>query len=526
MASPPGTAPGDISLDGVDIALLEPLERAAGTGDADATATILASGTTVPIGAAAADERPLRRSILHWASFGGNVAVVAAVLEAVVESGVAAAAETATAGGETPAVVDAALADAASAAKSDALEATCLSRVSGHDGNTPLHLAAEHGHVAAAMFLLEAGAVDTYLDDFYEPPLARAVRAGHEDLVAELLRRGSLTINDALDYGGTTAVHIAALKGHLGMVEMLLRQGAAVNVFTSQLAETPLHFAVRCGPNAEAVTLALLGAGADVDTCGPDNESALCKASDLAVMRALVLAGATPHWQEAYHRSPVEVAMKNDNVAELSMFLEAGMDPNHRGPFNTPLPAGASTFAWLAHHHRQQRYERASLLHRAARWLCAVAVEKLLAAGAREDIPAVTDAHQEETPAITTLPADVVGIDVKEMTPELESRAEAIRSMLAAAKLYRKGWLSVLRARFDAGESLTGRDGGGEGSTGGDWSDGVEGRSTLRQKNERGGGGSRDMGVLAVEEQAWYGAAVWIASVPGPEVFRIITEYL
>lgn len=516
MASPPGT------LDGVDIGLLKPLERAAGTGDANETATILASGTTVPIGAAAADERPLRRNILHWASFGGNPNVVTAVLEAIAASGVAAAAASGAAEGEAPAA-----ADAASAAKSDALEATCLSRIGGHDGITPLHLAAEHGHVAAAIVLLEAGASDAFHDYFVEPPLSLAVTAGHEDLVAELLRRGSLNINDSLDIDGTTAVHIAALRGHLGLIEMLLRQGAAVNVFTSPDVQTPLHFAVSCGPNAEAITLALLAAGADVDTCGPDNESALCKASDIAVMRVLVLAGATPHWHESIHTSPAEIAMKNDNVAELSMFLEAGMDANHRGPFNSPpLPPGASYFAQLVHRQHQQRYEGATLLHRAARWLSAVAVEVLLAAGAREDIPAVTNALHENTPAIITLPADVIGVDVKKMTPELHKRAEAIRSLLSAAKLYRKGWLSVLRARFDAGESLTGSDDGGEDNRGGGRNDTVEDPSTLRKKRELGGSDLQDTGGLAAENEAWYGAAVWIASVPGPDVFRMITQYL
>eukprot|EP00752_Nemacystus_decipiens_P011474 g10187.t2 len=485
-------------------------------------AAFLASGTTVPIGAAVAETRPLRRNVLHWASFSGNPNVLTAVLEAVAADGVAAAAASGVVEGDAQAA-----ANASSAAKSDALETVCLSGVGGHDGCTALHLAAIHGYIAVATVLLEAGAVDTSVDQSGATPLALAVRAGHEELVTELLRLGSLSINDTLDDGfGLTAVHIAAEEGHLRLIEMFLREGAAVNVATRPYEQTPLHFAVNCGPNAEVITVALLSAGADVDTCGPDNESALCKASDVAVMRALVLAGATPHWLESLHASPVEIAMRTDNVAELSMFLEAGMDPNHRGPFSKPLPPGASVWERLCHNQfDDHRYGGASLLHRAARWLSAVAVEVLLAAGAREDIPAVTDARQENMPVITTLPADVIGVDVKDMTPELQRRAEAIRSMLAGAQLYRKGWLSMLRARFDAGESLTGSEGAKD-SRGGGGNDGVEGSPTVRRNKERVDIGSQDVGGATMEDNAWYGAAVWVASVPGPEVFRIITEYI
>lgn len=274
------------------------------------------------------------------------------------------------------------------------------------------------------------------------------------------------------------------------------------------------------GPNAEAIAVALLTAGADVNAVAEIGDSALCMTSDLAVMRVLLVAGADPH-QDGGHNgtaSFVDIALGADNANDLSLLLELGLDINHRGPFKRPPQF----------HEPRLPFDAASLLHRAAHSLGAAAVELLLSAGAREDTPALKNINAENAPEIATLPIDVVGAGVHQvMTPELQRRADAIRSMLTGAHLYRKGWLSVLRSRFDAGESLTGIDGGGQHSCCGGGSGVVEGPPPRRQRGERLGSSCSDhVGVPAVEGEAWYGAAVWIARVPGPEVFRMITECL
>lgn len=511
------------TLGGVDVGLLTPLERAAGAGDFQETVTLLASGTALPIGNNAAKDRPLRRSVLHWASWSGNSHVLTAVLVAVARSGVAAQNASGNASA-SEGQKDAAPA-AATKATSDALDATCLKEPGGLNGTTPLHLAAESGHVAAVVILLEARANIDRLDGYHQTPLFLAVDAGHEEVAVELIRQGAHL--DAQPDGLGTVLHSAAWNGRLEITEMLLREGAAVNI-PNQIGHTPLHFAPNSGPDAAAIIDTLVAAGATVDAVGgvlPIDKTPLlmavigeCRCNDRGPsIRALVAAVANPHLQLEFSVTPVEMSMVDQNDTEaLSVFLELGVDPNHRGPFNRPSldspPPDASNVD------DRLPYGGASLLHIAARALNDGAVALLLAAGAREDLPVLSDIHQENAPKVNSLPADVIGVEVDENTPEMKRHAGAIRSMLAGAHLYRKGWLSVLRTRFDAGKSLTGSDSGGKHSSRGDsGSDCVEGPSPRRQKGE---------GKVAVEDEAWYRVALWMASVPSPEIFRVVTDYL
>lgn len=57
-------------LGGVDTELLQPLELAAGKGDLVSTKALLAAGATVAFGRTDACDRPLNRTILHWATVG------------------------------------------------------------------------------------------------------------------------------------------------------------------------------------------------------------------------------------------------------------------------------------------------------------------------------------------------------------------------------------------------------------------------------------------------------------------------
>ena len=145
-------------------------------------------------------------------------------------------------------------------------------------GSAPLDAALHGGHTPLFEFLLEAGADPNGIGYGAGTPLMAAVNyqfAGS----AELLLKNGADVNLASPLTGETPLHVAALRGFADgssdCIRLLLKAGAntnvhtKVNVVTPSLAsgttvcgETPLHFAAAFG-DEEMVRL-LIDAGADI----------------------------------------------------------------------------------------------------------------------------------------------------------------------------------------------------------------------------------------------------------------------
>jgi ankyrin repeat protein len=138
-------------------------------------------------------------------------------------------------------------------------------RVCDDKGNTPLHFAAEIGHLEFAQILLERNADVNSQNKHGSTPLLLASELGHPDLVQLLLGRSAdLYLRDS---DGDTPLHCAAVGGKLEVARILLKLNVDVNSRDLK-GSTPLHLASkgswRLPEGSVIVVQFLLDNGADV----------------------------------------------------------------------------------------------------------------------------------------------------------------------------------------------------------------------------------------------------------------------
>ncbi|XP_037086696.1 ankyrin repeat domain-containing protein 50-like [Pollicipes pollicipes] len=145
------------------------------------------------------------------------------------------------------------------------LEAGCDADRPDADGWTPLRSAAWAGHTPTVQLLLTAGAAVDSVDAERRTALRAAAWAGHDDIVSALLAAGAAVNGD--DREGRTALIAAAYMGHVEIVQRLLDGGADINHADAD-GRTALSVAALCVPACEGagrVVALLLERGADVN---------------------------------------------------------------------------------------------------------------------------------------------------------------------------------------------------------------------------------------------------------------------
>ena len=96
-----------------------------------------------------------------------------------------------------------------------------------HVGRTPVCLAISCGQWAAYRILRDRGASLDIRNQASHPPLAMATRGNHGVIMEDLIKEGCSVNGIVLPaMGGCPPLHIAAERGHLGAVQVLLRHGA------------------------------------------------------------------------------------------------------------------------------------------------------------------------------------------------------------------------------------------------------------------------------------------------------------
>jgi ankyrin repeat protein len=224
-------------------------------------------------------------------------------------------------------------------------------------------LAAEVGNAGIIQLLLEAGANADSPNPEGQTALMAVARTGNVEAAELLINRGA-TIDARERWGGQTALMWAAARRHPQMMQFLISKGADVNARSTHrdyqrhvTAEgrpksldsgglTPLLYAAR--ENCLACVEVLLRNGADIDLPDPDGVSPLLVAImnvnwDLA--KQLILAGADVNQWDIYGEAPLFTAVglrsqvsggrasidplnETNGLTIVRMLLERGANPN------------------------------------------------------------------------------------------------------------------------------------------------------------------------------------------------------
>ena len=159
------------------------------------------------------------------------------------------------------------------------------------DNATPIHFAADRGHLKIVQLLLEAGVDTDVATTDGATALYCSACMGHVE-VARLLLEAGADKDAAMTEDGSTALYVAAQNGHLEVVPLLLEAGAETDA-KDKLGSTALLIAA-CMGHVEIVRF-LLEAGADKDAARTDGTTPLsisAKNCHLEVVRLLLEAGA------------------------------------------------------------------------------------------------------------------------------------------------------------------------------------------------------------------------------------------
>uniref|UniRef100_A0A8D2FST1 Ankyrin repeat domain 6 n=1 Tax=Theropithecus gelada TaxID=9565 RepID=A0A8D2FST1_THEGE len=160
-------------------------------------------------------------------------------------------------------------------------------------GRTPLHLAANKGHLPVVQILLKAGCDLDVQDDGDQTALHRATVVGNTEIIAALIHEGCAL--DRQDKDGNTALHEASWHGFSQSAKLLVKAGANV-LAKNKAGNTALHLACQNSHSQSTRVLLLAGSRADLkNNAGDTCLHVAARYNHLSIIRLLLSAFCSVH---------------------------------------------------------------------------------------------------------------------------------------------------------------------------------------------------------------------------------------
>lgn len=164
---------------------------------------------------------------------------------------------------------------------------------------------------ATVTYWLRRGFDPNTVDEQFTPALVLAMREDSVEAAAALLQQAGLKL-EATNMADETALMLACLRGHVGVVRLLLARGAVVN----RPGWAALHYAASRGDGA--IVRLLLEAHAYIDAESPNGSTPLMMAAQYG----------TPEAVKLLLEEGADVTLKNQLGVDALGFAQRGSRPD------------------------------------------------------------------------------------------------------------------------------------------------------------------------------------------------------